>query len=97
MKDINGEILSSVLEHCKEQAEYYRTIAYKSDYKDETVSRIVNLGIAYEDVSKYIELLILKSQNKVQLTESMNGDPTRVGQALDSTNTTTTLEQETNT
>ena len=96
-KDVRNKILESVLEHCNEQAEYYRTIAYRSDYKDETVSRIVNLGIAYEDVSKYIELLILKSQYKVQLTESMNGDPTSVGQALDLTNTTTKTEQETNT
>lgn len=48
------EILEIVLARSKEQAEYYKEIAYKADYKDETINRIVDLGIAFDDVSAYL-------------------------------------------
>ena len=78
------EIIDTILMRCEEQAEYYKTIAYSSDYKEQTVERIVNLGIAYSDVAQYIKLIIsnaLEKQSAVAKATRL-GFPTAVGQAI---------------
>jgi hypothetical protein len=74
------EFMQCVLSHCEEQESYYKQIAYSSDYKDETVERIVNLGVAYADVSKYIRLVAnnfaTKNNSGTDLPNGNVGSPT---------------------
>lgn len=82
MKQINYRvILENVLLRCKEQAQYYNQIAYRSDYKDETINRIVDLGIAYNDVCQYIELIVSQQVENTQsiVAKATVGDPTTSG------------------
>lgn len=82
------EIINSILIRCEEQSKYYKEIAYNSDYKEQTIERIVNLGIAYNDVKQYIELLInecLDRQSQVAKATRL-GYPTTVGQAIADSN-----------
>lgn len=84
MKIEEMNVLLMVLDRCNQQAEYYKRIADKGDYKDETVNRFVNLGIAYEDVSMYIQLLL----DKNQVQGSFVGDPVTTGQLKNPANDT---------
>ena len=77
-------IVDMILTRCEEQSRYYREIAYNSDYKEQTIERIVNLGIAYNDIKQYIELLVedcSKKQSPVAKATRL-GFPTTVGQAI---------------
>lgn len=59
------KIVNLILTRCEEQSKFYHDIAYRSDYRDETISRIIDLGIAYEDVCSFIKLLVAKeSENQ---------------------------------
>lgn len=90
MKIEEMKIVAMILSRCEEQSEYYKRIADKGDYKDETVNRFVNLGIAYDDVSMYIKLLL----NSEQLQNAFVGDPAKVGQQKETA--TETLTKTTN-
>ena len=90
MKIEEMKIVAMILSRCEEQSEYYKRIADKGDYKDETVNRFVNLGIAYDDVSMYIKLLL----NSEQLQNSFVGDPVKTGQQKETA--TETLTKTTN-
>ena len=57
-------IVELILSRCEEQSKYYHDIAYRSDYKDETICRIVDLAIAYEDITNFINLLLSKEQKQ---------------------------------
>ena len=74
-------ILENVLIRCKEQSAYYKEIAYQSEYKDETINRIVDLGIAYNDICQYIELIINQQVEQLQsiVAKATVGDPTTSG------------------
>ena len=78
-------IISSILEDIEEKEEYYKQIAYENDYDDNTVKKFVDLGIAYREVRMYISLLLsdLEKYSK-QLQRATVGDPTAVGQPLNS-------------
>ena len=78
--DINEIIINKIIEYCGLQAKYYEEIAYSNDYKEETINRIVNLGIAYKDVLKSLELLIVNILAEEDLQKAKFGDPTKVGQ-----------------
>lgn len=86
MKTEEMQVVAMILDRCEQQAEYYKRIADKGDYKDETVNRFVNLGIAYEDVSMYIQLLL----DTKQLQSSFVGDPATAGQQKDLATDTST-------
>ena len=59
------KIVNLILTRCEEQSKFYHDIAYRSDYRDETISRIIDLGISYEDVCSFIKLLVAKeSENQ---------------------------------
>lgn len=91
--EINRAVLMRIFSYCEQQSKYYKEIAYKSDYKDETINRIVNLGIAYDDVLKYIELLLIKLPTQADLQKQVVGDPTKAGQPLDSASDITTAAE----
>ena len=83
------EIVYSILDRCEEQSTFYKTIAYSSDYKEQTIERIVNLGIAFEDVKQYIKLLIngmLEKQQSGVAKATRVGYPTTVGQPIADSN-----------
>ena len=82
------EIINAILTRCDEQSKYYKEIAFNSDYKEQTIERIVNLGVAYNDIKQYIELLIndcLIRQSQVAKATRL-GFPTTVGQAIANSN-----------
>lgn len=87
--NINYEdIVYTILERCEEQSKYYKEIAYASDYKEQTIERIVDLGVAYNDVAQYIKLVIssvLDKQSSVAKATRL-GFPTIVGQAIADSN-----------
>ena len=58
------KIVDLILSRCIEQSKFYHEIAYRSDYKDETIARIVDLGIAYDDVCSFIKLLVATEIDK---------------------------------
>ena len=64
------KIVDLILSRCKEQSKFYHEVAYRSDYKDETISRIVDLGIAYDDVYSFIEMLIATEIEKQELNKN---------------------------
>lgn len=86
-KNVDKEypIIKSILEEIEDKEEYYKQIAYESDYGDDVVKKFVDLGIAYRDVRMYISLLLsnLEKYSK-QLQRATVGDPTKVGQPLNS-------------
>ena len=69
------KIVNLILTRCEEQSKFYHDIAYRSDYKDETISRIIDLGIAYEDVCSFIKLLVAKeSENQESKKDNLTSD-----------------------
>lgn len=78
------DVLEIALSRCKEQSKFYRKIAYQSEYKDETIQRIVNLGIAYEDVANYLAEIIRAEVEKQQslVAQATIGDPAVAGQTI---------------
>lgn len=58
------KIVNLILSRCEEQSKFYHEVAYRSDYKDETIARIVDLGIAYDDICSFIKILVSKECEK---------------------------------
>lgn len=72
------KLLDTVLSRCKEQSAFYRKIAYNADYKDETIRRIVDLQIAYDDVCSFIESIFIAEVKRQQadVANATDGFPT---------------------
>ena len=69
-------LLETVLKRCKEQSAFYRKIAYNQEYRDETIKRIVDLAIAYDDVSSYLEnVFMAELERQSAVAAATVGDP----------------------
>jgi hypothetical protein len=85
--EICNSFVSEIKQYCKDQEDFYYTIAQNDDHSEDFVNRIIDMATAFHSVSQFIDICSKSVFNNEQ--SSTLGDPNTLGQVekTDSSNT----------